>query len=341
MDKDIKAHVKRVHKMERNPDFPPDDEENPERMFEDVWVDVLRLDKLFVRLQSEHITPKVIEGQRIQYVFKWNDDIREPDPDIEINEDTTDKVQWENANPIRKTKKLLIKDPDVKAPAKGQPKHNVDDNSVSLWIVEKVRVDEPRGKTPTNRGQKVQYVFKNEIPDKDDESPRTRETTPIEVVNNDLNGLKMMTEEKNEDGVREALIIDWEKYLEALKDGDTDEDDDLVLTVEVVDNFRVRFQSDPKTGQKGQLRNVVLASKQSDRHRRYEQVEDNFEEGDRDAEDAYGNPALVRLDPLQVIVNVGSNIIAVEFAPGGGGAGGASEEPSGGGEGGPSLPGEG
>ena len=293
-----KAHVKRVHKMEANPDFP----NSEKRMFMDVWVDMLRIDTLPVKFQTEAGPDmKGLEGQIVKYVFRWNDDIKNPEPDIVVDENKAEIKQYENTNPKRKTKKLLIKDPSVEAPPKGKPQQNVDDNSVSLWIVQQVTVDEPRGKPFAHAGQKVKYRFNNRMPD-DPDGPASeiRKTTPVKVVNNDLNGLRMMDDE-------EPLIISWSDYLTALNAGKIDEDDKLFLTVEVVDKFTARFQAEAKTGQEGQLRKVILKNKK---------VEELFKEGDRNAVDAYGNPAVIRLDPLQVIVNVGSNIIAVEFAPG-------------------------
>jgi hypothetical protein len=101
-------------------------------------------------------------------------------------------------------------------------------------------------------------------------------------------------------------IVKWNDYQKALQAGTIDTTD-VELTVEFVDKFSINFQTDT-LGIQGQGINYILKGNTN--------IEKLYEQGDADVMDADGKPALLRLDPLQVIVNVGTNVIAVEFEEG-------------------------
>lgn len=293
-----KRHVKRVFKTATNPDT------GEEGVVTDIFIDVLRTDVLPVNFQTDDEGRR---GQIINYKFAWNDDFNNPDPNIDAS---NADAQFENANASRKTKKRAIVDPGV--PTDTNSDTSIDDNNITLWLIERLKVKLSGIEFPT--GQVTQVVFNNNPPDSSDGVPSKRDVSLIKVVNNDLNNMKM-TDENDK-----SLIIDWGDYQQALQNGKTDPKDDLFLTVEVSNQFKVAFgveagkitkspYADPRAGIKGQVIGYF-----------YTEYKDTllklFDPGDPDATDADGNSAIIRLDPLQEIVNVGSNIIAVEFLPG-------------------------
>lgn len=277
-----KAHVKRIHKIITDTD-------GNQTLAEDIWIDVLRIDKLPVIFQS---TDQGVRGQIIVHNYKWNDDPNNPDPNIDAS---NADIQFENANANRKTEQFLVKDPN-------DPAATAADNGINLWIVDKLKVAMPKGgDEPGN--QFVNFLFNNLPLDGTRGIPSNRTTSVIRIVNNDLNGMKMNAD----DGT--PFIVDWDTYRQALIDGLSDPNDQLFLSVEFTDNFTIRFGADWLTGIVGQNIKYVLTANTP--------VENMFLKGDVNAVDADGNSALIRTDPLQVIVNVGlANIIAVEFPAG-------------------------
>src|SRR5215831_1439022 len=169
-----KAHVKRVHKIVVDPD-------GNEVIVDDYWVDVLRLDKVPFRFQS---AVEGFQGQIITQVINWNDDPYNPLP----NADTSNAdVQFENANAERKTRKLTIQDPDVKSDT--ATKGTIDDDSIYLWIVDKLKSVVRGPSVPV--GQAIIYSFDSWPADgSGDKQPgKDRKTSPIKVAFNDLGGL--------------------------------------------------------------------------------------------------------------------------------------------------------
>ncbi len=305
-DSKRKAHVKRIYKIVTDPDT------KEEFLSTDIFVDVLRIDELLVNFQS---TDDERLGQIIKYVLKWNDDKDNPLDNIDAS---AADIQFENANAKRKTEKRRIVDPGVKTDKTPLPEGSsesatsTEDNDLYLWIMKRVKIMMPRGEVTGREDQIVQFVFNNRPLFDDSEGPPSNRTTSvIKVVNNDLGGMKMATEPQADgDGAGEdpqAIIRDWDTYRKALEDGKTDKDDELYLTVEFTDNFTVNFGADAERGLEAQGIKHVLGNNRA--------IEDMFAKGDPKALDLDGKSALIRLDPLQLIVNVGSNIIAVEFKP--------------------------
>jgi hypothetical protein len=274
-------HVKRVHQLVRN------DDDTADVINGDIWLDVLRIDRLPVTFQGASDGKA---GQIVNYKLIWNDDLFNPAQNVDAS---NADIQFENANARRKTEQIEIRDPAAKT----------GDNlsSVYLWIVDKIKVA-VQGKNDGTQGQNVLLTFNNLPFDRSKGNPSNRTTSVIKIVNNDLDGLKMT----NSDGY--PIIMDWDTYLQALQNGNVDPTDGLFLTVEYTDKFTVQFGADADTGAEGQ--NIVfnLAGNRN--------IENLFFQGSIDATDVNGETAVIRLDPFQAIVNVGSNIIAVEFAPG-------------------------
>ena len=286
-----KGHVKRIYKIAVNPDT------KEEGIFTDIFVDVRRIDKMAIAYQEAGTG---VEAQIVNHVFMWNDD---PNNLIDGIDASNADSEGENANAHRKTSKRIIIDPDVPTDKNALPDGasnsatSIDDNNIVLWIVNNVKLQMPRGSVFAV-GQVVQFAFNNHPLDNSEDAPsQTRKTTLMKIVNNDLDGMKMA----DPDG-KNPKIVDWEVYREALKNGKTDPDDLLALCVEATDKFTIRFGTDVQTTIPYQNFTFVLTENKDD-------VETYFDEGDKDAKQ------IIRLDPLQVIVNVGSNIIAVEYAP--------------------------
>src|SRR5215831_6341650 len=287
-----RAHVKRIYKLMTNSDV-TDEFGDPEKALNtDYFVDVLRLDQLPVFFQSTE------EGKIrlvIRYFFAWNDDILNPLDNIDAS---NADLQFENANAKRVMEKLRIADPDVTAADEEQPFY--------IWLVRNVKV-KLRGKELGIRDQIVQFVFRNVPLDGSKGEPGRRTTSVLKVRNNDLNHL--MDKAADDESYR---IFDWDTYRQALIDGKVDDDDPFFLTVEATDNFIVKFQADELKGRLGQMIRHVLQNKPIENMTNAD-GDYLFFQGDKDVLDADGNTALIRTDPLQQIVNVGSNIIAVEL----------------------------
>jgi hypothetical protein len=281
-----KAHVKRIFQID------PDTGE----LNTSLWVDVLRIDKLPVVFQAASDDGTV--GQVINYKFIWNDDINNPVDNIDAS---NADAQFENANAGRTTERYEIKDPD-----------NPDDrtSSVIVWIVDKLKVNFSADAKTGAVHQAQQFVFNNipasldepnPFPDSQTSSnpPSNRTTSVIKVVNNDLNGLSM-----SDDDGSNAVIVDWVDYQQAMNDGNTD--DSTSLNVEFTDIFKVNFGANVVTGAVGQTIQFVLFGNRT--------VENMFNAGDPNAVDANGDPCVIRLDPLQVVVNIGRGLAAI-FGP--------------------------
>jgi hypothetical protein len=288
------AHVKRVFQLEDNPNYDPSnlDAGPAQTINPDIWVDMLRIDQLPVIFQS---TDDGRLGQRIIYKLKWNDDPNDQDPTID---NSAADVQAENANiSSRKTRQLKIKNPESPDDLTAQLK---------LWIVEKLRV-ERNGKETGKSGQGVQYVFNNTPitgdPDNPDAIPNLKRTTSvIKVMNNDLAGMKM-----SDDDGSNPVLVDWFTYTDALSSEDAEIDTGGVhLDVEVTDNLWVGFGADEDSGIVGQIIQFILQPGNNP-------IEDWFEQGDISAVDVNGDPAVVRTDPLQDVVNVNFGGLAVIF----------------------------
>jgi hypothetical protein len=294
-----KAHVKRVYKIVTDP------ETKEEFLSTDIFVDVLRIDELFVHFQS---TDDGKLGQDIRYVLKWNDDKNNPLDNVDASKAD---LQFENANAKRKTEKRRIVDPDVKTDETPLPDGSsdsatsIDDNDIYLWIIERVKIIMPQGEITGREGQEVQFVFNNRPLDESEGTPSNRTTSVIKIVNNNLNGMRMMTDGDGGGEAPQAIIRDWDTYREALENGKIDKDDQLYLAVEFTDKLPVNFGADAETGSIAQAINHVLTANRD--------IEDMFGAVDQDVVE---QSSFIRLDPLQVIVNVGSNIIAVEFEEG-------------------------
>lgn len=252
----------------------------------DVYADVLRIDNLPIKFQSDDASG--IVGQNINYSLLWNDDVNHKKENVD---DKNADDQYENANAKRKTEKLIIKDPDVKS--------SEDDDQLYIWNVKSLKVA-LRTKLIGITNQIIQFVFNNTAPGSESGNPpaKKRKTTVLKIPSNDLGGLKM----RRSDG--SAVIVDWETYKTALAKGKVDEDDIALPAVEFTDKFAVLFQMD---------KGVVAQS--IDHVLQNTELEALFSAGDSGATDADGKSALIRTDPFQFIVNVGTNIIAVEFEP--------------------------
>ncbi len=292
-----KAHVKRIYKIVTNPDTMEDG------IVTDIFVDMLRIEEAPVKFQT---ADDGAVGQIIRYKFIWNDDQNNPVDGVDAS--NADLI-YENANASRKTEKRRISDPGVATDSTPLPtgssdsSTSVDDNDIYLWIVDRLKIAMPQGDGTGRQGQVVQFVFNNLPLDGSKGNPAKRKTSPIKIVNNDLNGLKMA------DADNKPLPVDWVDYKQALQDGKTDPADKLFLTVECVEQFTVKFGANVKIGTLDQHVIHVLTENTKN-------VEPLFEAGDPDVVDVNGKSALIRTDPLQFIVNVGSNIIAVQFAAG-------------------------
>ena len=290
------AHVKRIFKIAVNQDT------GEEALVEDIYIDVLRIDRLSVIYRS---TDEGKEPQAINYRYQWNDDKDNPVDRIDASKAD---LQYENANAKRKTEKRKIEDPDVKSDTGALPEGSsssatsLDDNDIVLWIVKRLKVKMPQGEVTGRRDQIVQFAFNNKPKDESEGAPSKRRTSPVKIVNNDLGGMKMTRED--EGGNIRAIIRDWETYRTALQNGKVDEKDELYLAVEFTDDFTVRFGVGAEKEIVGQAIRHVLGNNRA--------IEELFEAVDP-ANIAAEERTLIRIDPLQAVVNVGSNIIAVEF----------------------------
>ena len=283
-----KGHVKRVFKIATNPDT------GEQGLVTDYFVDVRRCDEMPIHWQSS------LEGflaQEIRYKFVWNDN---PNNHLSNVDASNADIQFENANAKRKTKKRRIKDPDV--PSDETSDTSMEDNDVLLWIIERLKMQLPRG--DIFEGQVVQFVFNDNLLDGSEGTPsQTRLTAFMKVKNNDLNGMKMA----DKDG-KNPVMVDWATYKEALQNGKHDDDDYLYLIIEFTEEFMIKFGADNRIGRsglEGQRIKFVLNEIKKDVEFLFEQIA----QSDADLS------KVVRLDPLQTIVNVGSNVIAVEYAP--------------------------
>jgi hypothetical protein len=274
------SHVKRIRQVTTDP------ETGEQSLADDVWIDVLRLDKLPINFRS---TDLGASGQLIAYVLVWNDDPFNPAGNIDAS---NADAQFENANASRKTVQIDVQDPGVPSASS--------DNSVKLWIINQLTLI-ARGQDFPQGWQNRKIVFNNLPADGSKGTPAKRQVSVLKIVNNDLNGMKMI----DDDG--KPFVVAWETYRQALQDGKSDPDDPLYLTVEFPDRFTLDFGADALLGTRGQHIAYVPTG--------YQAIENLFEAGDPEALNADGNSALIRTDPLQVIVNCGSNIIAVEFSP--------------------------
>jgi hypothetical protein len=285
-----KAHVKRIFKTATNPDT------GEVGIVTDYFVDVRRTDEMTVNFQS---TLEGKQGQMIRYKFIWNDN---PNDHLKGVDDSNADIQYENANAKRKTRKRRIKDPDV--PSDKDNELSINDNDILLWMVERLKIQLPRG--DIFEGQVAQFVFNDNLLDSSEGDPsQSRVTAFMKIVNNDLNNKLKMADD---DG-KNPVMVDWATYKQALQNGNIDKTDPFFIVVEMTDKFSIRFQPDQTVSHPGLLGQrivFVLNVNKID-------VESLFEQLRRDDIDV--NQQIVRVDPFQDIVNVGSNIIAVEYAP--------------------------
>jgi hypothetical protein len=234
-----------------------------------VWIDVLRFENVFVEYRG--LKDGKTTGMRIRP--QWKDD---PNKDDAVSDD----LQMENNNQSRKCEELKITEKNTTS---GDP-------GLSLWIVDKAKITTRGGSQPGEDSgqnyQSVNFVFNN-VP-ADGDKPANRKVTTVVIVNNDLGG----SDRLNMDDRR---IVDWEEYLDALNAGKKDKSQKL--KVEIPDNFSVVFGADTIFGQKGQIIKFRLANN--------DEVEKLYKDDPDTAEflnDETKQP--LRLDPLQIIVNV-------------------------------------
>jgi hypothetical protein len=259
-----------------------------------IWVDVLRIDGLFVWYKALD-TGKTTATR---YVFNWDDD-----PDKHKN---PGDAQQEKANPARKSKQLMIHDPDDY-----DPQDLKAGTIIPLWLIEKTPIEARGGGQPgVEKGatQRVNWVFNNLNPldpnKTPDKPPAKRKVTAVTVANNSLTGtdgndLEMTT--KDSQGNTVGKVVDWDTYFEALKAGTTD--DSQKVDVELLSEFSIAFGPDLTAGIKGQTikyaltnnKDIKEATLNSDGSLLFKKVEDTTDTS---------KPPPLRLDPLQMIVNV-------------------------------------
>ena len=295
METKRKAHVKRIFQMVDKDGNVTSDSDGIPNM--DFWFYVLRIDWIIIMFTG---LSKEWKDQQIAYKLLWNDDKNNPAEGIDSSKADG---QFENANAKRTTKQLFIHDPGVEVDDPPDPLLGS-----NLWIVEKMEFKLPQGRSANIgiAGQLVNLVFDN-VPLAGDDTgklPAKRTTSVINIVSNDLDHLVMTNEADVEDISQiTAYMIDWEVYKQALIAGTIDTTD-LHLIVEFVDKFTIRFQAELPDVLGQQIVYVLGNNKY---------IEDLFNQGSLDEPDADGKPAVLRLDPFQVIVNAGVNITAVEF----------------------------
>ena len=287
-----KAHVKRIFQLTDDDGNVVHGEGASGTTNTDIWVDVLRIDNINYNFQS---TTEGIQGQTSIYCQIWNDDQNNKNPTGGVDDSGADP-QYENANASRKMKQIEIKDNDA---PDDQTK------SVFFWITEQVEM-----KLNGVSGRNVQdlwFIYDNTS---EQDGNQSRKAITIKVPYNDLNGLEM------DDGNGVSLILDWKVYKQGLEDGKQNQppagSDSTAkfLTVEIADKFALNSQSDPDTGIKGQALAFVLDNTELDP----DKGSDLFGAGDSGASNSDGTSAVIRTDPMQVIVNV-SDGVAVIFGP--------------------------
>jgi len=201
-----------------------------------------------------------------KYVFHWYDN------------KGGDK-QHENSNKNRGTRKILIKNPD-------------DPNTkIPLWIVRVTGIRSKGGGQPgilKGQTQTLFWRFNNTNPytgEGGSSKAANRDVKNVTVVNNDLGGLDMS----------DGKLVPWYKYLAALKKGTKDESQKLY--VEIPHRFGIKFSVDVEGSIKRQIVNYKFT------HYKKE-VENLFKGADASQFSKVGDVPPVRLDPLQIIVNV-------------------------------------
>lgn len=259
-----------------------------------VWIDVMRIDKLTLDLRGEE---SGVQDLEFDYVLLWNDDPFNKGQNG-ADDSNADK-DYENANAVRTTKQLEVKNPD-----------SPDDSSQSafLWIIKELTLN-GRGMPDGSKSQDITLVFNN-TPATDDDGNTVRQVTVIQVVNNDLVGNAM------DDGNGNAIITDWDIYKEWLIAGQNDTG--TKLNVEVTDNYTIDFRGD-ESGNPSQTVEFVLDNQEIDGVRGDTGQHLGialFPLGDPGAVDADGMPSVIRTDPLQIIVNCQFGGLAVEFFDG-------------------------
>src|SRR5215831_3377365 len=156
-------HVKRIRKIVT------DEDTGEQVLSDDVWIDVLRTDKLPITFGST--MDGVTRSQIINFVFLWNDDPNNPIDGIDAS---NADLQFENANAKRKMLKLAVNDPIESAPTDDSS----GDNGVDLWIINKVGVYQ-RGFRDFPQGWYVEnLVFNNNPADGSKGTPANRKVSP-------------------------------------------------------------------------------------------------------------------------------------------------------------------
>jgi hypothetical protein len=220
--------------------------------------------------------PSGATAQDTLYVQQWKD---------EAQDDTGQE------NPVRKTDERKVYNPDDKS------------QFVQVWIVDKLKIDH-RDDDPSKKGGPATHVVRaytfDNVPKDGDPGDQTmdpsqvREVSPIRVVNNDLGG------DPSQGGLDMTQgPVNWDDYQTALQSGK--QDSSQKVDVECCKSFKLRIGADVLTGDRGQDMTYVLTNNKT--------VAALFQQSPDDA-------TLVRLDPLQTIVNVAwSTGLAVEFYP--------------------------
>jgi hypothetical protein len=262
-----KAHVKRIYQVVEDDGnggwrgSTGNGDGGSTRINHDVWVDVLRIDNLYVLYRG---LPYGTAGMGVTHKFKWDDDPN----NFNFNGD----LQQENANPNRKTSKTKVKNPDDTS------------QFINLWTIDRARIVQTGGLQPGDggggSGQTVNWNFNNTPFTESKHANRT--TSFVTIMNNDLGG--------NDGPDMTQGLMDWESiYLPALQNGKVD--NSQKLDVEMVDNFSLNFGVSAIDSSAGQGIKVILGNNK--------QIENLFFRSDPNVD----LPPL-RLDPLQIIVNV-------------------------------------
>src|SRR6516164_1068291 len=157
-----KAHVKRVYLSDPvdtsdqpfNPNAGPPSPDAGKPTDKSIWVDVLRIDNMFIDYKA------IDTGKRTstQYKFTWNDDPKKADPD-----NNTADVQQENGNSARKTKQVLVHNPQ-----EYDPSNKTAGTSIPLWLINKTPVSNRGGGQPGiedgQTHQVISWKFNNTNP---------------------------------------------------------------------------------------------------------------------------------------------------------------------------------
>jgi hypothetical protein len=288
-----KAHVKRIFL---------DDRTGRTQSDPGSWVDVMRIDELPVRFQSKEAG---VQGQIITFKFHWNDDPENPNNALGEGD-----YQQEDAVTSRKTeaKKIYANDGTIAS---------------ELRIISKMKVMMPQGSPVGKAGQIVNFKFGNTSIHDPDARPSKRKTTVVKVFNTGLgpdDQGNIIDMGKIINGKLVGRIVDWDSYKQALLNGNVNDGgpkyDNVAnfrhLNLEITDNFLISFQADADdpAGKEGQIIKYVLQNKELE-----PDDKDNpdggthiFKKlGDLDAKDDDGNYTVIRLDPLQTIVNFSVN----------------------------------